>query len=54
MIEEADCRAEYLCTYSVVTHYLPHHLVKNDGSPTSKVRIIDDGCAKTRHKQDFE
>ena len=46
IIEEEDVSNEYLDKKGVVTHYLPHHLVKNDGSVSSKIRIVYEGCAR--------
>ena len=46
IIEEADVSNEYLDKKGVVTHYLPHHLVKNDSSVSSKIRIVYEGCAR--------
>ena len=50
MIEMADCSKEYLSKDDVVTHYLPHHMVRSNSSSTSKVRIVYEGCAKAHPK----
>ena len=47
IVEDADNSKEYLQGESVITHYLPHHMVQgNDGK---KLRVVYEGCAKT-HK----
>ena len=51
IIEVADCSEDYLSKDTVVTHYLPHHLVNNKNSKSSKIRIIYQGCAKTQTNQ---
>ena len=47
IIEEADCSQKYLQQNSVVTHYLPHHMIQN--KETKKIRIVYEGCSKS-HK----
>ena len=47
IVEEADNSKEYLQGESVITHYLPHHMVQgNDGK---NLRVVYEGCTKT-HK----
>ena len=45
--EKADGSKEYLDQDFVVTHYLPHHLVKSKNSTLNKVRVVYEGCSKT-------
>ena len=44
--EDADNSEEYLQQESVVTHYLPHHLVQSESWGTKKLRVVFEGCAK--------
>ena len=47
IIEIACSSEEYLSRDTVVTHYLPHHLVVTDNGSILKPRVVYEGCAKT-------
>ena len=47
--EEANSSRSYIQSESVVTHYLPHHLVQSESSGVKKLRVVFEGCAKS-HK----
>ena len=47
IIEIACSSEEYLSRDTVVTHYLPHHLVVTNNGSSLKPRVVYEGCAKT-------
>ena len=49
--EEAVTTKVYLQKDSVVTHYLPHHMVTSKDPVNTKLRIVYEGCAKTQQSK---
>ena len=51
MIEMADTSIDYLQREDTVTHYIPHHPVINNDNPSTKMRIVFEGCSKNHHSK---